>query len=69
MSTTKMMELCGTILVFAASVGLFAAETVVTVDFSREMGPIKPVNGVGQPPMIGGPTRFSMMHYLAESVA
>ena len=64
-----MRELCGTILAFAASVGLFAAETVVTVDFSREMGPIKPVNGVGQPPMIGGPTRFSMMHYLAESVA
>ena len=37
------------------------------VDFACELGPVKPVNGVGQPPLIGGPTNFRMMHYLKEA--
>ncbi len=63
----KMRELCGAILVLVAAFGVFAAEKGVKIDFSQEIGPVKPVNGVGQPPMLGGPTRFSMMHYLAEA--
>ena len=30
-------------------------------------GPVKPVNGVGQPPMIGALGKWSMMHYLKEA--
>ena len=43
----------------------FGAEIVVAVD--RTTGIIKPVNGVGQPPMLGGPSNFRMMHYLTEA--
>ena len=43
----------------------FAAE--VKVDFDAETGPVKPVNAVGQPPMIGAPNGFSMLHYLTEA--
>ena len=47
---------------------LLAAGTVeVKVDWSAELGPVKPVNAVGQPPMIGGPANFTMMHYLKEA--
>ena len=63
----EMRELCGTILVLVATFGVFAAEKGMKVDFSREIGSVKPVNGVGQPPVLGGPTRVSMMHYLAEA--
>lgn len=38
----------------------------VTVDFTRKSGLIKPVNGVGQPPIIGY-TDTSMFHYLKEA--
>ena len=65
-----MRMLCVTILAacaFGASFAGFAAESVVTVDFSREVGPIKPVNGVGQPPMVGQLGSWSMMHYLKEA--
>ena len=42
----------------------FAAE--VKVDFATETGPVKPVNGVGQPPMLGfGNDR--LFHYLTEA--
>ena len=37
------------------------------VDFSAATGPVKPVNGIGQPPMIGMPIRSSMFHYLKEA--
>ena len=53
------------VLAACASMSLGAADVVV--DVSRELGPVKPVNGVGQPPMQGGPTRFYMMHYLKEA--
>ena len=43
----------------------FAAE--VKIDWNAETGPVKPVNAVGQPPMLGGPREFSMFHYLKEA--
>ena len=39
----------------------------VTVDFANETGPVKAVNGVGQPPMIGGPGNYYMFHYLKQA--
>ena len=38
----------------------------VTVDFMKEAGPVKPVNGVGQPPMLGFGGN-SLFHYLTEA--
>ena len=49
---------CAAMAVCAAS----AAE--VKVDWSDAVGPVKPVNGVGQPPMIGQLNDWSMFHYL-----
>ena len=54
----------------AAAVALAVTEAgavKVELDFSREVGPVKPVNSVGQPPMFGGPTNFQMFHYLKEA--
>jgi len=39
----------------------------VAVDASCALGPVKPVNGVGQPPMVGALNNWSMMHYLKEA--
>ena len=39
----------------------------VTVDPGVVLGLVKPVNGVGQPPMIGALGKWSMMHYLKEA--
>lgn len=39
----------------------------VKVDFSKAVGPVKPVNGVGQPPMIGKLRDWSMIHFLKEA--
>ena len=39
----------------------------VAVDFDAVTGVVKPVNGVGQPPMLGGPMKFYLMHYLKEA--
>ena len=37
----------------------------ITVDFSKTRGPIKPMHGIGQPPMVGINTdQFS---YLSEA--
>ena len=44
-----------------------ADAAAVTVDFAAETGPVKPVNGVGQPPMVGSPMNFPMFHYLKEA--
>ena len=49
----------------AASLSAFAAE--VKVDWSNETGPVKPVNGVGQPPMVGKLSGWPMMHYLKDA--
>ena len=35
------------------------------IDFSKKLGKIKPMHGVGQPPMMG--TDFSMFRYLEEA--
>lgn len=44
-----------------------ANAATVEIDFASELGPVKPVNGVGQPPMIGAPANFEMMHYLKDA--
>ena len=42
------------------------ADTVkIKVDFSNEVGKIKPMHGVGQPPFVG--LEFRMFHYLTEA--
>ena len=57
------------LILFVAAVfsAAFADAATVSVDWSAETGPVKPVNGVGQPPMIGAPTQFGMMHYLKDA--
>lgn len=42
-------------------------ETPVAIDFARTDGAVKPVNGIGQPPMVGALSNWSMMHYLKEA--
>lgn len=49
------------------ALSLFASAAEIRVDFSTVTGPIKAVNGVGQPPMLGGPGDFKMMHFLKEA--
>ena len=55
-------------LVFAGAVfGIGAAEIpVLKVDFDERVGAVKPVNGVGQPPVLGY-TGFGMFRYLKEA--
>ena len=52
---------------FSVATSIPSPATVrVAVDFSTVLGPVKPVNGVGQPPMLG----FSddrLFHYLTEA--
>ena len=43
-----------------------ASAGMLSVDFSQVVGPVKPVNGVGQPPTIGW-NNFSLFHYLKEA--
>ena len=43
------------------------AEGKTTVDLTAATGIVKPVNGIGQPPMIGMPVSPSMFHYLKEA--
>ena len=40
---------------------------LVRVDPGASLGPVKPVNGVGQPPMVGALGSWSMMHFLKEA--
>ena len=37
------------------------------IDWSSSSGAVKPVNGVGQPPMNGMPRKANLMHYLKEA--
>ena len=52
-------------------VAVIAASTCVaatiTVDWDETAGPVKPVNGVGQPPLYGGPKKYQLMHYLKKA--
>ena len=41
----------------------------INVDFSKITGTIKPLHGVGQPPLYAGTKLFSRFHYLTESGA
>ncbi|MBQ6914307.1 MAG: right-handed parallel beta-helix repeat-containing protein [Kiritimatiellae bacterium] len=50
----------------ASAVGAQGGIPVVKVDFAALAGRIKPVNGVGQPP-IQGYTGYGMFHYLKEA--
>ena len=67
-----MRTICVTILV-AAGLSLAAnavgpsLAAVVTVDMEKSIGSMKPMHGVGQPPMIGALGDWSMMHYLKEA--
>ena len=50
----------------ATLTGVVAAGVpLVTADFSRPAGEMKPLHGVGQPPMVG--RDFELMHYLQEA--
>ena len=49
--------------VFVASADILR----ISVDPDASVGPVKPVNGVGQPPMIGALKDWSMMCYLKEA--
>ena len=60
------MTLTSIIVVSAAVGALACSAATVKVDPAREIGPVKPVNGVGQPPMIGF-TEYPMFHYLKEA--
>ena len=51
----------------AGLLGAAVAQGVTPVDFSATTGPVKPVNGIGQPPMVGMPIRSPMFHYLKEA--
>ena len=59
------MTLRGIALSLAMAAGSVWASTV-TVDFADERGPVKPVNGVGQPPILGL-DGTNMFHYLREA--
>ena len=59
MRTGILLALCGT--------GFVLSSAEITVDWKDERGAVKPVNAVGQPPMLGGPTRFGMFRYLKEA--
>jgi len=61
------MKRLGATILAAAGLSLTVNAAEVMVDFDRDIGPVKPVNGVGQPPMMGGPSNFWMMHYLGEA--
>ena len=50
----------------AVAMSVSAAAAEVKVDFAKETGPVKPVNGVGQPPMLGF-GGDSLFHYLTEA--
>ena len=41
--------------------------TTIRIEPDKYVGPVKPVNGVGQPPMVGALDNWSMMHYLQEA--
>ena len=40
---------------------------LITIDPYKTLSPVKPVNGVGQPPFFGGLGEYPMFHYLKEA--
>ena len=64
------MKINTAFVVAASCIGLAVSSVMgaeVKVDFAKELGPVKPVNGVGQPPMVGKLSNWSMLHYLTEA--
>ncbi|MBQ3288281.1 MAG: hypothetical protein IJH50_02580 [Kiritimatiellae bacterium] len=53
--------------IFASAALAADAPFHVAVDPGVAVGPVKPVNGVGQPPMVGALDKWPMMHYLKEA--
>lgn len=45
----------------------FAFGATIVVDWTQVAGPVKPVNGVGQPPLIGKLDNYPMFHYLKDA--
>ena len=43
------------------------ARAEIAIDWNAVKGPVKPVNGVGQPPMIGAMNSWPMLHFLKEA--
>ena len=54
-------------MILAAAAVSVAHAAEVTVDFDKVIGPVKPVNGVGQPPMVDQLSSWWMMRYLKEA--
>jgi len=52
-------------LIVAGTICAQAAD--VKIDFGKAVGPVKPVNGVGQPPLIGKLKDYPMFHYLKDA--
>ncbi len=46
---------------------LCATAAEVKVDFDKVVGPVKRVNGAGQPPLIGQLRNYTMLHYLKDA--
>ncbi len=44
-----------------------AQSAEVKIDFNKATGPVKRVNGVGQPPLVGKLAGYPMFHYLKEA--
>ncbi len=55
---------CATALMLS---GLLASGAEVVVDFDSATGTVKPVNGVGQPPLVGKLGGYPMFRYLKEA--
>ena len=64
---TIAMLCCMTVAVTAASGQQQGTAVTVVVDPGAVSGPVKPVNGVGQPPLIGAAGDWWMIRYLAEA--
>jgi len=65
----KRATMFATIFAAGLSLAVNAAQpaAVVTVDMDKSIGSMKPMHGVGQPPMMGALGDWSMMHYLKEA--
>ena len=61
------LPICFGCLFCLARMAASAEPVVFETDVGESIGPVKPVNGVGQPPMIGQLGDWSMMHYLKEA--
>jgi hypothetical protein len=61
-----MARLVASLCILAMAVGVPCSSAEV-IDFTSTAGRIKPVNGIGQPPMVGQLTSWNLMYYLKEA--